>query len=239
MSILDYICMEHCRICKSAIVSQRSIAKTVCDECWLPLIQQEAQLDACQVPDHGEIFVAYGAVYERTIKTLAYKLKYDDDRLIAHDLSQLLWKAFRKLESDVDEFTGVNLVPIPLSFWRKLKRGFNQAELLAQHLSKASNQKLESKILMRQKHTKAQHDLSREARRVNLTGAFRCRDSKASMPKNVVLIDDIHTSGATISEAARTLFEAGCKNVAAVTVARALLFDTRQRRVWHLVPPVQ
>lgn len=203
---------------------ENSHASTVCNECWLPLIDQEPQIDTCPVPGYGEMSVAHAVVYESTIKTLAYKLKYDNDRLIAMDLGKLLLKAVGTLNAEYNFSPAPVLVPIPLSFWRKVKRGFNQAEMLAAQISKHSDLKLQPGLLSRKRNTKAQHDLSKEARRVNLKNAFTANPK--STPA-VLLVDDIHTSGATLAEAAQTLHEAGVTSLSAVTVARALLIEPR------------
>lgn len=157
------------------------------------------------------------------MKTLIYKLKYDSDRLIARDLSLLLVKAINKI-AECATVEGAFMVPIPLSRWRKLKRGFNQAELLAQFLSKSTGFPILQSALKRHKHTKAQHNLNKQERSLNLQNAFSFQP-RISAPKSVVLLDDIHTSGSTLAEAARTLFSAGVQNVSAITVARALLIQ--------------
>lgn len=227
MALLDHLFAENCRVCHKLIPARTALAKTLCDTCWLPLVEQEPQVDNCFVPGFESIAVAHAANYAETLKLLLYKLKYDDDRLIAEDLAILLHRALDQISLSSD--SAPQLVPIPLSRWRRIKRGYNQSELLAKYLSKSKSTslRLNIKLLKRVKDTKAQHNLSKPERYLNLEGAFACNnlDPKSSVP--YILIDDIHTSGSTLAEAARTLFTAGATNVSALTVARAPLHGTK------------
>ncbi len=221
MNVFDFLFVEACRVCHKLIAPKASPVKTLCSECWGPLAIQEAQLDSCPVPNFGPITVAHAAAYEATMKILIYKLKYDSDRLIAKDLGLLLSKACAALRERSE--TTATLVPIPLSNWRMLKRGFNQAEMLAQEVSRKEDLILSTKFLRRRKHTKAQHKLNKLERTLNLQNAFNCIGSKSVLQNTeIILVDDIHTSGATLSEAAHSLLTAGAKSVSAITVARAI-----------------
>lgn len=223
MNLFDYLFVENCRKCKEFVAPQYSMAKTLCNACWSPLVGGPAQIDLCESENEcGRINVAHGVAYEDAMKLLIYKLKYDSDRLIADDLVVLLAKAYELILQSMPIGSVPCLMPVPLSRWRKLKRGFNQSEILAQKLSKIKKVPLVADLLKRHKHTKPQHDLIKAERVVNLQGAFSCAPGKL-VPDNILIVDDIHTSGATLAEAARTLYLAGAKNVGAITVARALL----------------
>jgi len=103
------------------------------------------------------------------------------------------------------------IIPVPL-FWTKfLKRGYNQAALLAKTISRECNMEY-ADILKRIKDTKTQTRLSTEARRKNVYGAFMLKSGEVE-GKNVLLIDDVMTTGATINECARVLKQAGAKEV--------------------------
>ncbi|MBX9723052.1 MAG: ComF family protein [Candidatus Obscuribacterales bacterium] len=229
MNLFDYLFVESCRICRKFIVDSSSQAKTLCADCWAPLAAQTAQLDSCAISNADSIMVAHATAYEKTMKQLIYKLKYDSDRLIAHDLGFLLVKAYLVLKEEMQancitgEFTP-QLVPVPLSQWRLIKRGFNQAEMLAKELKRRELLPVASKLLRRRKHTKAQHKLNKQERAFNLQNAFICSTEKiATKNADFILVDDIHTSGATLSEAAQTLLSAGANSVSAITVSRAIL----------------
>lgn len=221
MKILDYIFVENCRNCGVTIAPGKSPARTLCRNCWLLLCEEKTGLHCCKLQGFGAITVSHAVAYQEITKALIYKLKYDGDRLIAADLSILLQQAYESLPDRSDyESSPPTLVPIPLSRFRELKRGFNQSELFCRYLSRQTGLRVDNRIIMRVRHTKAQHELSKAERILNVRNAFRSRTK--SPQKNIILVDDIHTSGATLSEAARALLEAGAENIAAITVARAL-----------------
>jgi ComF family protein len=110
------------------------------------------------------------------------------------------------------------LVPVPLHPTRLRERGYNQAYLLAQGLSRRCGRPLETRALVRHRPTPAQATLDAAARRANLTGAFRA--SNAIAGASVVLVDDVFTTGATADACARALRAAHASRVIVLTVAR-------------------
>lgn len=164
--------------------------------------------------------VASALIYEGVVRDLIRRMKYQDDPLVAVDLASLMVPALNVLGEHVNLKQAV-LVPVPLSRWRFVTRGFNQAEVLAEELSKLTGVKMKANALIR-KHTSAQHNLTRDERFANLFGAFALA-GRAKLPETVILVDDIYTSGATLFEVANLLRASGVKEVAAVTVARAML----------------
>ncbi len=116
---------------------------------------------------------------------------------------------------------GVDLIiPVPLSYPRLLKRRYNQAAVLARELSKLTNIKNNNLVLKKIKHTKPQSSLSEKARLKNLKNAFIVSSPDKIKAKRILLIDDVMTTGATLSECAKVLLKAGAKSVDTLTVAR-------------------
>lgn len=112
------------------------------------------------------------------------------------------------------------LVPIPLARSRERERGFNQAELLAKELGRRL-QLAAIPALRRVRATESQIEMkSYGERRANVAGAFRARDAEAVRGKLVILVDDVSTSGATLTEAAKALREAGARTVWAIAIAK-------------------
>ncbi len=111
------------------------------------------------------------------------------------------------------------LLPIPLSAERLAERGYNQALLLARLLSPA---KTRADVLLRTRHTPAQRTLPRAERLANLRGAFAVDPLRTAevQGRNVVLVDDVMTSGASLHTAARALRQAGARHISAVVLAR-------------------
>lgn len=120
------------------------------------------------------------------------------------------------------------LVPIPLSFWRKGVRGYNQAELLARGLGERLHLEVDPAILQKVKDTEplAQKGATREERLRRVRGAFAVPGNRkeAIQGKDVLLVDDVLTSGATTREATRVLKKAGAKQVWVLTFAKSRLW---------------
>ncbi len=125
--------------------------------------------------------------------------------------------------SIMDNFRDAILVPVPLSQRRKRKRGFNQAELLTKELALTDGGvsfKLENNVLMKSRETVHQaHAENRTERLKNIIGSFSVVNPEKIKGQNIILVDDVITTGATLSEAKKVLNEAGAKKVIAFTIA--------------------
>lgn len=115
----------------------------------------------------------------------------------------------------------VVIASIPLHKDRERRRGYNQSELLARELSKLLQIKYIPNLLMRPKKTIPQFELKKEQRATNIIGAFEMNKKfkKSIQTKNIILIDDIATTGATLRECAKTLKRGGVGKVVGVTLA--------------------
>lgn len=109
---------------------------------------------------------------------------------------------------------------VPMHKYAQFIRGYNQCELLAKHLSQNMNIPCKA-LLIKVKRTKPQHKLKSKQRATNLKGAFRIIDKKDVKNKNILLIDDIITTGATLAECTKTLNKAKPMNIYCLTLSRA------------------
>lgn len=233
-----YLFIEACRVCKS-IVDAKSPTLAICSACTKSLQQNPLQ-SQFSLSGGSALKVTSATEYNATMKQLIYNLKYDGDRIIANDLAFLMQVAIATVlknslaDAGRGEAQSPILVPVPLSKWRSFQRGFNQSELIADGIASAFNLTVDKKLLKRTKHTKPQHELSKFERSSNLSGAFSITEvfkepSKESgiykhdKSRQLILLDDICTSGATLIEAATALHQTGFENVQAVTVSRARL----------------
>lgn len=111
------------------------------------------------------------------------------------------------------------IIPVPASKGHLEQRGFNQTELLACQIAKKIKVKMEADILGRVKETPSQRELSKPEREKNLLCAFEACDSRRISGKNILLVDDVYTTGSTSKECAKTLLEAGAAKVSVITWA--------------------
>lgn len=113
------------------------------------------------------------------------------------------------------------MAAIPLSSNRKKERGYNQAEILAKPIAKRMDLPYSEKLVYRSKHTSSQVGLSVRERQMNMKDAFRA-DPKMARDKNILLVDDVATTGATMDACAKALLEAGCRQVFGLTLAKTI-----------------
>ena len=113
------------------------------------------------------------------------------------------------------------VMPIPLHWWRKWLRGFNQSEALAEAIASRLNLPCESRLLRRIRNTPHQMGLGATERRENMRGAFRAYAAAELKGKTVLLVDDVLTTGSTASEAARALRDVGAANVVVAYLAHS------------------
>ena len=164
---------------------------------------------------------AYGS-YEGPLQGLIQLLKYQQVRPAADFLGTLLAKAFSSLSPNLGP---VLVVPVPLHRGKKWERGFNQSELIARAALKLHPLKdfeLRCDLLHRRRATTSQTGLTRHQRRENVRGAFVAMNAGKMAGREVLLLDDVFTTGTTVSECARVLLRAGASKVWVATVARTL-----------------
>lgn len=159
--------------------------------------------------NHYSVF-KYEGVIRKAI--LALKYKY------ATDIAEGLTSACTSKMKLTDVYT---LTPVPLHKKRENLRGFNQVELIGKKIAKQKNWKFIPNLLIRTKSTTPQVNLKGSARRTNLSGVFKLNPiyTNQAIP-NILIFDDVYTTGSTIKEITKTLGEAGYKDIKTMTIAR-------------------
>ena len=206
-----------CPACRKAI---RPVHPPFCPRCGLPYPSGKAHLCAPCLQERRYFAIHRTcASYEGALKEAIHRFKYEGVfplRRVLGDLLQPTLKAMRR-EHPVDV-----LLPVPLHIRRLRERGYNQALLLVRELSKRTGIPYQERALAKIKDTPVQISLKKRERGKNLKGVFQVTDQEAIQGKSIVLVDDVYTTGATVNECARALLKAGAKQVAVLTVARAL-----------------
>ncbi len=161
---------------------------------------------------HGTGLVAYRAIlfdYEGRAKQAVHALKYERVTALGQPLASLISEAVDQYQLEFDL-----AIPIPIHYFRRCFRGFNQAEILAEGLAPT---RVSPTALRRIRHTAPQVSLSRDQRLANLKNAFLARPSVTG--KRILLIDDVATTGGTAIAAAEALMAAGATGVGLVALA--------------------
>lgn len=154
--------------------------------------------------------------FEGQLRDAILQIKFGRDETLAELIAEL-WvqhaaNRFREAGAQV-------VVPVPLHWRRRIGRGFNQAQVLAEPVARSLGLPMRPNWLRRVRATHPQTSLSPTARRENLRGAFRVSRSAELQGKTVLLVDDVLTTGSTASEAARTLKAGGAARVMAAVLA--------------------
>lgn len=183
-----------------------------CPLCAIPLQRDAICGDCLKKPPPQDRSISLFA-YQDPVDRCISAFKYHQQLGFAPLFAELLAK---KVEHD---YPFATLIPVPLHPAKIRSRGFNQSMELARRLSRHLSLPLDADCLVRSRNTQAQSQLSAKARRHNIRNAFQC---KRSPPDSVILIDDVLTSGCTVSEAASTLKNAGTQHIEVWTVARAV-----------------
>lgn len=170
-----------------------------------------------------------GNYHDPVLKKAVWLLKYRGIKSLAESLAELMHvRLVRYLETEsprlgdsVSKLNNWVIVPIPLHKKRLKERGYNQSELLAQHLSDKLKIPVRADVLYKNRHTETQVTLKdRQKRLKNLIGAFSVKNPEQIDGKKIILVDDVTTTGATIREASGVLKNSGATRVIALTLAR-------------------
>lgn len=209
VSLIDLIFPRFCPVCHRPLALADD---AMCISCMnnLPLIGIEDSRDNILtrtlwpgVPiEHGLSLMHYRS--QTPHHNLLMQFKYMKNPMLARKLGKLAATilAQHKLEADIDV-----VIPVPLSWQRKLKRGYNQAEWLAKGMAEVYHLPVNTTLLRRVKHRKPQTKLNQEERRENAKGQFRARIPEQMKGKRILLVDDVCTTGATLGACAQAILE--------------------------------
>lgn len=205
----DYVCYD----CAAKIEIIKTSTCAVCGK-----ISKYGQFcAACKVKRDIKLsgLIVAASYDEGPTREMIHHLKYSGFTGLASLLSEII---YQNLQNNLPKRQSV-IVPVPLHKKREGLRGFNQSELIAKELSKKLNIPGGCAI-SRIKDTKTQVNLDRKQRKENLIGAFACDDKELVEGKDVLLIDDVATTLATLNECAKILQKAGAKKIWGVVVAK-------------------
>ncbi len=209
-----------CAACRSALTDDPHPACPHCAGSIGPFAAVEEGCVNCRTESFAfERAVRLGA-YDGLLRVAVLRMKHQTGEALAERIGEL-WADHARaqlatLSADV-------VVPVPLYWVRRLRRGYNQSAALARGLAAGLGAPLVSSCLRRTRHTPLQTLLPASARRTNVRGAFRARPHPALKHRTVLLVDDVVTTGSTASAAARALHDAGAGRVVVAALSRAVL----------------
>lgn len=196
-----------------------------CSGCgeFLPLSAREPVCRKCldeissyELPhvEYGNCALISSALYRGAAKKLIKEMKFRNGRSCARTAARVMTDSLIK---HIGSFMPDIIIPVPLHRTRKNERGYNQASLIAKSVSKILKLPFSASKLRRVRNTPSQRGLHPDERIKNVKGAFAVR---GKLPANIILIDDVATTGATVNECAAALLKGGAKRVIALTLAK-------------------
>lgn len=206
-----------CPICQGRITKNKP---PFCRKCSRPLKDERKDICKTCLKYHHYFDKAFSScLYDQTLQKLLHSFKYGNKVALRHLFSHLIYDFINRHNLS---FKHINLIiPIPLHNTRRRERGYNQAQLIGKELSQNLSIPLSNNILKRSRHTRNQAVVSVKERWTNIQGAFKIEHSKELKNANILLIDDLLTTGSTASAAALALKSAGVSNVEIVTLSIA------------------
>lgn len=230
-SFIDFILPPHCPICKKSLQNAhglcpdcfahiRFITPPLCHKCGRPFefqIPEEPLCGVCctKIPLFKKARAAF--IYDSFSKELILPFKHGDKT----ELTPLLTTLMMTAGADIFPETDI-ILAVPLHKIRLIKRKYNQAGLLAKALSERLHKPYLPHILIRHKATSSQGHMRVAERKRNVSNAFKIQNPALIKGKNILLIDDVMTTGATLNECTKILLKSGAKSVSYLTLARVL-----------------
>ncbi|HZK57320.1 MAG TPA: ComF family protein [Clostridia bacterium] len=204
-------------LCHSCYNNLPFIPDHHCDKCGTPLrmIEDGPICQQCKKTNYCFDRAISVVEYKQDVKILIYKLKYSNHTYLATTFGYIMADKLKQegIKADI-------IIPIPLHRSKEKERGFNQATLISKYIVEKINIPLNINALIRTKNTKVMHNLTRRERLENVEGAFEVVDKEAIINKDILLIDDIFTTGSTVNSCSKELINNGAKSVTVLTFAR-------------------
>jgi len=219
---LDFFLPRFCPGCKSKLTSSEN---TVCNSCLSKIKLADPEFIKSEYQRKYEskrIISGFVSHYifekDKELQHIIHALKYDKKFHIGIFLGECLGKHFKfQFQS-----WNINLIiPIPLHHLKKAERGFNQSYYIAKGISSQTSIAIKSNVMKRMRFTQSQTTMTLKEREENVEGAFKVRKTDNVKGKNILLVDDVMTTGATINECGKVLLDAGANCIYAATVALA------------------
>lgn len=227
--IMDGLLPRHCVMCGTCSGAQNLCLPCAaelprnghaCQLCALPLVHPADRICGhCLAKTPPWTSTTAALLYRFPVDQLVCRFKFGRNLPCGQILGREMIHAVRYgVESMPD-----CIIPVPLHRSRHFLRAFNQADLLARQLGKELGIPVHGSFLRRCRHTRAHSGLDAASRRKNIRGAFACKApaSRQAMLQHVALVDDVMTTGATLSECTRVLKKAGAANISVWVAARA------------------
>lgn len=222
IQLADYILPRFCPSCKNKLALKED---TICESCISKIqiasterLQREFERKFQNKNIISGFYSPFVFEKDKELQHAIHSLKYQNKFRVGVFLGKLL--GMQLIKSKIDWKMDL-IIPIPLHQLKKAERGYNQSFYIAKGLGKILNVTASDRIVKRKKYTESQTTMTLVERQENISDAFKIRNKKIINGKVILLIDDVITTGATISECGKILLDSGAKKIFAASIAIA------------------
>ena len=212
-------------ICDSCLAGFHPLSSPLCTMCGAPFFSEVLEDHPCEdCLRNPPAYAAAGApyLYEESLLEAIHHLKYHGKTSIAGSLGLLLSRFAHNWLGD--EPANFLIIPVPLHPKKLRERGYNQSLLLAKHTAEKLKADLDYLSLRRSKNTAPQIGLGKKLRQENVRNAFKLENPNVVKGRNILLVDDVSTTGNTLNACSETLRKGGANRINCITLARAAAF---------------
>jgi ComF family protein len=221
-TFFDFILPRFCCSCNSKLPPTQD---TMCSNCFSDIqkstkdrLQREFDRKFSDKKFISEFYSPFVFEKDKELQHAIHGLKYDKKFAVGVFLGKVLASEIR---TNHVNWKFDLIIPIPLHQLKKAERGYNQSFYIAKGVGKILRVKVSDRIVKRIKYTESQTTMNLNEREANILGAFKVKNKRMVSGKNILLLDDVITTGATISECGKILLEAGANKIYAASIAIA------------------
>lgn len=218
-NIIDYIFPPACGICGKLGEGY------ICESCYKivekyfyqNIKEKHIKNNTNEIIKNNTINTFYLLQYRDIIRDKMIAYKFNDKSYLYHMFCEIFVK--NKLACEFIKNYDI-IIPVPMYKNKKAIRGYNQSELFARELAKYFKIPIVTNVLIKQVNTQMQSSLGRKERIKNVQNVYKIQCQEKIKDKNVLLVDDIYTTGATVKECKKMLKSAGCRNIGTIIIAK-------------------
>lgn len=221
-TLFDFFLPKTCAACEKKLFQNENIICPLCLSSLTYASEERLEMEYAGKFFEKKIiensFSTFVFEKEKALQKIIHELKYKQRFQIGVFLGEVIGE---KVKEKIDEWIIDLIIPVPLHPAKKAERGYNQSDYIAKGLSNKLNISYSTKIIKRKKYTTSQTKLHSDKREENVKDAFLIKKKDLIKNKNILLVDDVITTGATINSCGKVLKENGAKQIYAASVAVA------------------
>ena len=208
------------RLCENCKKSFPKIVGKVCAKCGAPIEDSDYVCELCKNFKYEFDEARASFIYSKDTSRVFFGIKYGGKKYLAKFLAREMFETLKNWGVVCDI-----IVPVPLSEERKKQRGYNQSMLIAEELSALTGKEVDESIVSRIKDVPTQTKLSQKERMENLQGVFKLNRERSIAGKNILIVDDVFTTGATASSLAKELRKAKPNKIYVLTAGKTIFYN--------------